>query len=298
MKTGVRMKYLNDAWQSLQLITVMDIIDVLIVAVLVYKLLRVIRHTNAEKLFKGIVVVLVATMLANAAELNEISFLLNQLMVIGPTAIVIIFQPELRKMLEQFGRSRRPFFHRANEGDPQTLQLAIMRTTEAVGSMAWSKTGALIIFERSESLDEITRTGSIIDAEVNAELLKNIFFNKAPLHDGAVVISGGRIKAAGCLLPLSSNLNISKELGTRHRAAVGMSEHSDALCVVVSEETGSISLAEGGMLKRHLAVETLERLLINGMMPATEETKKPSGGLLSKIRGMKKSWNGSKNTMW
>ena len=288
MKTGVRMKYLNDAWQSLQLITVMDIIDVLIVAVLVYKLLRVIRHTNAEKLFKGIVVVLVATMLANAAELNEISFLLNQLMVIGPTAIVIIFQPELRKMLEQFGRSKLPFFHRANEGDPQTLQLAIMRTTEAVGSMAWSKTGALIIFERSESLDEITRTGSIIDAEVNAELLKNIFFNKAPLHDGAVVISGGRIKAAGCLLPLSSNLNISKELGTRHRAAVGMSEHSDALCMVVSEETGSISLAEGGMLKRHLAVETLERLLINGMMPATEETKKPSGGLLSKIRGMKK----------
>lgn len=288
MKTGVRMKYLNDAWQSLQLITVMDIIDVLIVAVLVYKLLRVIRHTNAEKLFKGIVVVLVATMLANAAELNEISFLLNQLMVIGPTAIVIIFQPELRKMLEQFGRSKLPFFHRANEGAPQTLQLAIMRTTEAVGSMAWSKTGALIIFERSESLDEITRTGSIIDAEVNAELLKNIFFNKAPLHDGAVVISGGRIKAAGCLLPLSSNLNISKELGTRHRAAVGMSEHSDALCVVVSEETGSISLAEGGMLKRHLAVETLERLLINGMMPATEETKKPSGGLLSKIRGMKK----------
>ena len=137
------MKYLNDAWQSLQLITVMDIIDVLIVAVLVYKLLRVIRHTNAEKLFKGIVVVLVATMLANAAELNEISFLLNQLMVIGPTAIVIIFQPELRKMLEQFGRSKLPFFHRANEGDPQTLQLAIMRTTEAVGSMAWSKTGAL-----------------------------------------------------------------------------------------------------------------------------------------------------------
>ena len=141
---------------------------------------------------------------------------------------------------------------------------------------------------RGALLKKMFFSSSALTSASMMELLKNIFFNKAPLHDGAVVISGGRIKAAGCLLPLSSNLNISKELGTRHRAAVGMSEHSDALCVVVSEETGSISLAEGGMLKRHLAVETLERLLINGMMPATEETKKPSGGLLSKIRGMKK----------
>ena len=281
------MELFDSVLRNFRMTTIRDVIDILLVAFVIYKLLRLIRHTNAEKLFKGIILLLVATQLASWAKLHVVSFLLDQLMRLGPIAVVIIFQPELRKMLEQFGRSKLPFLHGGAAGDAKTLQLAIMRTVEAGGSMAWSKTGALIVFERGENLDHITKTGSIIDAEVNAELLKNIFFNKAPLHDGAVVISEGRVRAAGCLLPLSANLNISKELGTRHRAAVGMSENSDALCVVVSEETGSISLAEGGMLKRHLAVETLERLLINGLMPQTEENSS-SKGLFAKFRGKKK----------
>lgn len=284
---GVQMDFFSNAWRYLKLLTVMDVLDILLVAFLVYKLFRLLRHTNAEKLLKGIILLLVATQVTFWTGLTVTNFLLDQLMRLGPITIVIIFQPELRKMLEQFGRSKLPFLHRASLGDAKTLQLGIMRTVEAVGSMAWSKTGALIIFERGENLDHITKTGSSIDAEINAELLKNIFYNKAPLHDGAVVISQGRIKAAGCLLPLSSNLNISKELGTRHRAAVGMSENSDALCVVVSEETGSISMAEGGMLKRHLAVETLERLLQNGLLPANGE-QQTSGGLFSKLWGRKK----------
>ncbi len=280
------MDFVDKLAHFIRLLPIPDLADMLIVAVVIYKLLKAIRHTNAQKLAKGIILLLLAVQAASWMKLQTIWFLLDQVMRVGPTAFVIIFQPELRKMLEQFGRSKLPFLRRGALGDAQTLQRAIVRTVEAVGSMAWSKTGALIIFERSENLDHIVKTGSTIDAEVNPELLKNIFFNKAPLHDGAVVISQGRVKAAGCLLPLSANLNISKELGTRHRAAVGMSENSDALCVVVSEETGSISMAEGGMLKRHLATETLERLLANGLMPAEE--KEPSGGLFAKLRGKKK----------
>lgn len=280
------MDFVDKLAHFIRLLTIPDLADMLIVAVVIYKLLKAIRHTNAQKLAKGIILLLLAVQAASWMKLQTIWFLLDQVMRVGPTAFVIIFQPELRKMLEQFGRSKLPFLRRGALGDAQTLQRAIVRTVEAVGSMAWSKTGALIIFERSENLDHIVKTGSTIDAEVNPELLKNIFFNKAPLHDGAVVISQGRVKAAGCLLPLSANLNISKELGTRHRAAVGMSENSDALCVVVSEETGSISMAEGGMLKRHLATETLERLLANGLMPAEE--KEPSSGLFAKLRGKKK----------
>lgn len=282
------MEFVDNLTHFIRLLTVADLVDILLISVVVYKALKLIRHTNAEKLVKGIVLLLLATLVSGVFKLKVIQFLLDQLMRMGPIAVVVIFQPELRKMLEQFGRSKLPFLHRPGAmGDEKTLQIAIMRIMEAVSSMAWSKTGVLLVFERGDNLDHIVKTGSTIDAEVNAELLKNIFYNKAPLHDGAVIISQGRIKAAGCLLPLSANLNISKELGTRHRAAVGMSENSDALCVVVSEETGSISLAEGGMLKRHLAVETLERLLINGLMPADEE-KTSSGSLFAKLRGKKK----------
>lgn len=280
------MDFVDKLAHFIRLLTIPDLVDVLIVAVVIYKLFKIIRRTSAERLVKGIILLLLGIQIASWLKLQTVWFLLDQVMRVGPVAFVIIFQPELRKMLEQFGRSKLPFLRRGLAGDAQTLQMAIVRTVEAVGSMAWSKTGALIIFERGENLDHIVKTGSTIDAEVNPELLKNIFFNKAPLHDGAVIISQGRVKAAGCLLPLSANLNISKELGTRHRAAVGMSENSDALCVVVSEETGSISMAEGGMLKRHLATETLERLLVNGLMPAQE--KEPSGGLFAKLRGKKK----------
>jgi len=220
---------------------------------------------------KGLLLLLVVTQLSDWFELHVIYYMLSNMMQIGIIALVIIFQPELRKLLERFGRSSFKLFKQPQQEVNQSMQLTIIQTIEAVSSLSWSKTGALIVFEKEDVLTGIINTGTIVNADVNAELLKNIFYNKAPLHDGAVIISNARIMAAGCILPLSGNHNISKELGTRHRAAVGMSENYDALCVVVSEETGSISLAAGGMLKRHLAPETLERLLINELMPQTEE---------------------------
>lgn len=280
------MEFFNQALQQIRLMTLMDAFDILIISVITYKIIKLIRNTSAERPLKGVILLLVATQLSAWLQLYALNYVLDYIMRLGLIAIVILFQPELRKMLDQFGKSKFRFFRKNPKMDIKETQLAIMRAVEAVGSMAWSKTGALIVFERADNLSHITKTGSVIDAEVNAELLKNIFYNKAPLHDGAVVVCDARICAAGCLLPLSANLNISRDLGTRHRAAVGMSEASDALCVIVSEETGSISLAVGGILKRHLAVETLERLLTNELMPPTEEDAKPS--IFSRFKGAKK----------
>ena len=171
------------------------------------------------------------------------------------------------------------------------LEIAITETTAAYASMSRDKVGALMVFERSDLLDDVIKTGTALDCAVSSELLKNIFWNKAPLHDGAVIVRGGRIVGAGCMLPLSGNVNLSRDLGMRHRAGIGMSEHSDAVVVIVSEETGSISAAMGGMLKRHLAPETLERLLRNELLPeeAEEEKNLNLSGLLSNLisRGKK-----------
>ena len=200
------MEFVDNLTHFIRLLTVADLVDILLISVVVYKALKLIRHTNAEKLVKGIVLLLLATLVSGVFKLKVIQFLLDQLMRMGPIAVVVIFQPELRKMLEQFGRSKLPFLHRPGAmGDEKTLQIAIMRIMEAVSSMAWSKTGVLLVFERGDNLDHIVKTGSTIDAEVNAELLKNIFYNKAPLHDGAVIISQGRIqtvhgKASGSVL--------------------------------------------------------------------------------------------------
>ena len=196
-----------------------------------------------------------------------------------------MFQPELRKVLEQFGRNHLRLF-KNREVDKQGMQMAILQTVEAASTLSWSKTGALFVFEKEDNISSISKTGTRVDAEVSAELLKNVFYPKAPLHDGAVVISNARIAAAGCLLPLSTNLNISKELGTRHRAAVGMSENYDSVCVVVSEETGAISFAVGGILKRHLAPETLERLLVQELIPQEESENVP--GFWARLKGLLK----------
>lgn len=273
----------NYIWQYLRLATVMDVIDVLLVAFLLYYFFKLIRNTSAQRLLTGILLILVITGLSELFKLHILNYILVNTVQLGFLAIVIIFQPELRKMLEQFGRSR--FLSlKAKDNDVKGTDIAILQTVEMAASLSKSKTGALIVFERADSLDDIKKTGTMIDASVNAELLKNIFFNKAPLHDGAVVIAGGRIAAAGCLLPLSANLSISKELGTRHRAAVGVSEVYDCVCVVVSEETGAISFAQKGFLKRHLAPETLERLLIKELMPVeTEETEKGIKALLRRF---------------
>ena len=268
---------------SIAMAEVRDYIDILLVAFMLYKLMRFLRNTNAQKLFQGLVILLVLTALSGILQLSVVYWILTNVMQVGIIALVIIFQPELRKMLEQFGSQRlSEWFSFSHAQEAKTTDTAILQTIEAVNSLAWTKTGALIIFQREDSLQNIINTGTTINADVNAELLKNLFYNKAPLHDGAVIIAEGRIAAAGCILPLCGKQNISKDLGTRHRAGLGQSEAYDSLSVIVSEETGAISLAENGVLKRHLAPETLERLLIAKLMPEEEEKK---SGLLERVKG-------------
>ena len=263
--------------------TLWDVVDILLVAFLFYRLMRFLRNTNAQKLFQGLIAMVVITILSDLAQLHVIYYIMETVMQVGILALVIIFQPELRKMLEQFGSSKLSnLFSFGRNQEARTTDTAILKTIEAVNSLAWTKTGALIIFQREDSLQNIINTGTTINADVNAELLKNLFYNKAPLHDGAVVIADGRIAAAGCILPLSGKQNISKDLGTRHRAGLGQSENYDSLSVIVSEETGGISLAEGGILKQHLAPETLERLLTAKLMPE-EDDQKPN--LLERVKG-------------
>ena len=261
-------------FQTISLLKLSDYVDILIVSVLAYELIKFMKKSNSRRLLKGLLVIFVALQLSDFLQLHMIYYFLSNAMQVGILALIILFQPELRKVLEKFGgTSIRSRLHHGMQ-DHQVMNMAILQTIEAVSDLSWSKTGALIIFEKFDSLEPIINTGTVINADVNAELLKNLFFNKAPLHDGAVVLTNGRITAAGCILPLSANQNISKELGTRHRAGLGMSENYDSISVIVSEETGAISLAQGGMLKRHLAPETLERLLIQELLPADEKSDK------------------------
>lgn len=266
-----------------------DVLDILIIAYLVYRLLLLVRKTNSSRLIKGVLVIVVALWLS-AGRLPTLNFLLNRVMDWAVIALLILFQPEIRRGLEQMGSSKLPFLQWFSKPqvDRQTIEEAISETVSACGDMSRSRTGALIVFERHNQLDEQLRSGTKLDAEVSSELLKNIFFVKAPMHDGAALIREGRVLGAGCMLPLSKNVNLSRDLGMRHRAGIGMSEHSDAVVVLVSEETGSISVAVGGMLKRHLMTETLEQLLRNELLPQQEEDeengkkRKSLKGLLAK----------------
>jgi diadenylate cyclase len=189
---------------------------------------------------------------------------------IGVLALVILFQPEIRRILEEMGSRRFIAFFTHGTENVNVLEQTIGQTVLACTEMSQTRTGALIVFEREILLEDMIRSGTVLDAAVSNELLKNIFFVKAPMHDGAVIVRHGRVKAAGCMLPLSKNVNLSRDLGMRHRAGIGMSENSDAVIVIVSEESGSISVATGGMLKRHLKPETLENLLRNELLPQDE----------------------------
>ncbi|MBQ7492534.1 MAG: diadenylate cyclase CdaA [Clostridia bacterium] len=270
-------------WESIvnsaKLATLWDAFDILIVAFLFYHLIRFLRNTGARKLIYGLIILLLLLEFSDLLELNVTRFIMETVMQFGLLALVVIFQPELRKMLEQFGSNRIARFFSDNRKQRKNITDAvIVQTIEAVNSLSWTKTGALIVFQRNDPLTEIVNTGTTINADVNAELLKNLFYNKAPLHDGAVIVAEGRIVAAGCILPLTAKQNISKDLGTRHRAGLGQSEHFDSLSVIVSEETGSISLAEAGVLKQHLAPETLERLLTAKLMPEEDTEDKRTLG--------------------
>ena len=248
-----------------------DFLDIIIVAYLIYKAIGFVRRTNSNNLAKGLVVFLLALWGSDIFSLTMINFLLRKTAELGLIALLILFQPELRRLLERMGSG----FASGRSSSGTVMDSAISQTVQACCDMSASKTGALIIFERDNRLDDQIRTGTILDAETTAELLKNIFYPKAPLHDGAAIIRSGRIQAAGCMLPLSNNPNLSKELGMRHRAGIGMSEASDAVVVIVSEETGAISVAVNGMLKRHLTKDTFEKILRNELIPEVKE--EPTG---------------------
>ena len=242
-----------------------DIVDILIVAYLIYNVIMLIRKTNSYRLAQGVLLILIALWLSGVLKLTMFNRILQKTVELGLIALVIIFQPELRRLLERMGSKALPRF---GAKPLETLGM------DACTQLSATKTGALIVFERSVTLDEQMRSGTIINSDVTAELLKNIFYPKAPLHDGAVVIRDGRIAAAGCVLPLTSNTNLSPDLGTRHRAGIGMSEHSDAVIVIVSEETGGISIAVDGMLKRRLSPDTFEAILRSELVPAEEQQRR------------------------
>ena len=271
-----------------------DVVDIAIMAFLIYKVIMLMRRTNSGAVAKGVLLLLFALGVSTFFHLNTVSYLLQQLMVWGVVALVVIFQPEIRRFLEQMGRTSLGKVFTPEEARNE-LDSAITQTVDAYMSLSKSKTGALMVFERKNMLDDAIKTGTALDCTVNAELLKNIFWNKAPLHDGAVIVRAGRIVGAGCMLPMSGNVNLSRELGMRHRAGIGASEHTDAVVAIVSEETGSISVAVGGMLKRHLAPETLERLLRNELVPERENDEAASkfklGNLLRFGKGKKQDGN-------
>ena len=269
------------------------LLDIRVVAYLIYRLLLLVRKTNSSRLLKGVLVVIAALWLSTD-RLPALNFALTHVVEWGVLALIILFQPEIRRVLEQVGSSQLPFLQIFSKPqvDRETIEDAIGQIVAACGDMSKSRTGALIVFERKNQTDEILRSGTKLDAEVSSELLKNIFFVKAPMHDGAVIIREGRVLGAGCMLPLSRNVNLSRDLGMRHRAGIGMSENSDAVVVLVSEETGSISVAVGGMLKRHLMTETLDQLLRNELLPQPDEDEAQAGkkrkGLLGRLTKDKK----------
>lgn len=252
-------------------IRIMDIVDILVVAFVIYKIILMLQTTSSARIAKSIVIILLLTALTSVLHMYLMNYLLDKILEIGLLALVIMFQPELRRVLEKLGsKSFREIL--STKQEQRNIDYVISETVKACEIMSRERTGVLIVFERTSSLEDYQKTGIVIDARVSSELLRNIFFTKASLHDGAVIIRNERIAAAGCVLPLTENRNISSDLGTRHRAGIGMSEVSDAVVVIVSEETGTISVAISGMLKRHLAPQTLEKLLLNELAPK-EETK-------------------------
>ncbi|OUP62422.1 TIGR00159 family protein [Pseudoflavonifractor sp. An176] len=283
-------QFLRTVQEYVKLIGFFDVLDMAIVAFVVYHIFRFIRRSRSGQVVKAILLIVVALGVANLLQLQVVSFVLNNAVELGFIALVIIFQPEIRRFLEQMGSGKiKEIF--VQETIDDELEYAIRETVEAYTSLSKDKVGALMVFERKTMLDDVLKTGTPLDARVSAELLKNLFWNKAPLHDGAVIVRNGRIVGAGCMLPMSGNVNISRDLGMRHRAGIGISENSDAVVALVSEETGSISVAINGMLKRHLAPATLEQMLRNELMPKQEESK-PSGtawltNMLKPIKGDK-----------
>ena len=277
---------MKDAVQTLfQTLTTMqwrDYLDIILVTYLIYWVMRLVRTTSSMRIAKGFIAILAVAGLTQILELRTLNFLINQVLAVGLLALVILFQPELRRMMDHLGSTVSLKRFLLPEKKLDEMDAVISHTVKACEVMGREKVGALIVFARTHRLDEYFKTGTVIDGQVSEQLIRNIFFPKAALHDGAMIVRDGRIAAAGCVMPLSDSHRLSADLGTRHRAGVGTSEASDAVVVIVSEETGTISVAVGGMLKRHLAPQTLERLLRQELLK--EESPKQEKKLLTAMR--------------
>lgn len=265
------------------MVSIQDIIDILLVTIVLFNVIRFLTKTNALSALVAVLLLVIVMTLSNIFGLFTMYYLLDSTVQVGVIAIIVLFQPELRRALEQLGGRRiSALFSRPATGN---IDYAILQTVEACKALSADRVGALMIFERTTKLDDIVKTGTLLDAGITSELLKNIFYPKAPLHDGAAIVRADRIAGAGCVLPLTNNPNLSKDLGMRHRAGIGMSENSDAVVVVVSEETGAISVAIDGMLKRHLSADTLEKLLRQNLTPQDEgKNAKGLGAFLAKMK--------------
>lgn len=255
------MKFLNEMRVVLTTIELKDIIDILVISYAIYKLIQLVKETRAAQLLKGFIGILVIYWVSSWLNLYTVTWVLNNILTVGMILIVVVFQPELRRMFEKLGRSS-SLFSLSKIKNEQASYLA-EEITNAVGSLSRQKIGALIVIENRVGLSDIAETGTAINGEVSSGLLINIFIPNTPLHDGAVIIKKDKIAAAGCFLPLTGDNTLSKELGTRHRAAIGMGEKSDAFIIIVSEETGIISLVENGVLSRHMDTETLKESIYN-----------------------------------
>lgn len=258
----------------LRLVQLTDLLDMAAVAYVIYKGMTLLRKSSAAQVAKALAFIVVTLWLSYQLDLNVVNFILGKAMELGLLALVIVFQPEIRRFLEQIGSNDFGYFWGAKEAPISEIENAIQETVAAYTVLSKDRVGALTVFERRNPLDAIIESGTVMDSTVSSELMKNIFYPKAPLHDGAVVIRGGRVAGAACMLPLSTNMNLSRDLGMRHRAGIGMSEHADAIVAIVSEETGAISVASNGRLKRHLAPETLERVLRNELLPHEAKNEK------------------------
>lgn len=265
---------LNTVWSTLKTFEFKDAIDILIVALLLYYLFRLFRQSRSGQLVKGVVILLIMFAISAIANLTMVRFILKSVFEFFVIILVVVFQPELRQGLERLGRSNMTLrnFMNSNSQSPETFVMkAISDVADSCAIFSKSRTGALIVFERNSLLNEIAGTGTTLNSETSPALIGNIFFNKAPLHDGAMIIRDGKILSAGCILPLTKSLDVSPDLGTRHRAAIGLSEECDAVVVVVSEETGNISIALGGRLTRDYNRNTLYDRLVELIIPGENE---------------------------
>lgn len=284
----------NQIIGTVKAIGIWDILDIVIVALLIYQVIKLIRETRAMQLAKGLILLLLLYFVAYNLNMKTVRFIMQNVVATGVLALVIVFQPELRRMLEHVAQTKLNklnIFQSSQDKDSELTGVwneSISVIANACETLSKTKTGALIVFERQTKLGEIIKTGTVVDAAPSNELIGNLFFVNSPLHDGAMIIRDGRICASGCFLPLSQNYTISKEMGTRHRAALGVSENSDAVVVVVSEETGTISIAEGGVIERNFTIPQLEKRLRHEILHKNEEGQRKQSSVKALLRKVKK----------